>query len=284
MPTFPNFFETSEEARMRLRRTIVKYKDDFYHIMEVSNHRQDGKFRVYMEPLGRSYVGRDANPLLPEISVYGEPSINGQILDEYLDSMSGRPESEVGVIRKYASSKHFNKFRPFPLGNVNTKGGVIHCERSPTRNMHQGLLSEAVVSTRVSITPSTYDPFKCGYPSDQEAEHPVHNIDIKVYSPEFLSMLKGEYPSLTEVLTNLRDPDILNSGCAFHKDWSIMRGPAGTLFLCYKSSGVGQVFTGSVFGNSVSSVNLSREFEFLKEELEESGWFNTVNIAKDYYK
>ena len=86
MPTFPNFFETPEEARMRLRRTIVKYKDDFYHIMEVSNHRQDGKFRVYMEPLGRNYVGRDASPSLPEISVYGDPSINGQILDEYLDS------------------------------------------------------------------------------------------------------------------------------------------------------------------------------------------------------
>lgn len=268
MVAHKNFYETIQEARMRLRNTIVRYRDDFYYVLEVSDHMADGKFRVYMDILGCDRVGRDRLPGFPDQNGYESNSF-AKKLDDYIDK-----NPDCGLVRKYADSRHFYKFRPFPLGNVNTGGSVVFCERTPTRNMHQGLLQEAVMATNVSSTPPQYDPnSKSGRGIFSLHNHPLGNSSVNVLGDSFYSMLKGLYPSYEEVITNLRDPSILNKGCAFHRDYSVMRGPLDMLFLCHRHSGVGLI-------DKDNTLYLGSPHLFLKEELTELNLFNSIQIKE----
>lgn len=268
MVAHKNFYETIQEARMRLRNTIVRYKDDFYYVIEVGGHMPDGKFRVYMDQLGHNGVGYDRLPGFPSDGDYGVNSL----LKKYDKYIEDNPDS--GFIRKYADSRHFEKFRPFPLGNVNQQGTVVYCERSPTRNMHQGLLNEAILTTRVESVPARYDPNagrRIGGLGSSSV--PLGNGHVSYLSAEFYDMLLGLYPSYEEVVTNLRDPAIMNNGCAFHREYSVMRGPLDTLLLCYKHSGVGIIDTDN-------SVVIGNSHEFLREEMQELGVFSDIKIKE----
>ena len=265
MVAHENFYETIQEARMRLRNTIVKYKDDFYYVIEVGDHMLDGKFRVYMDQLGHGYVGYNRLVGFPS-GDFDERGVNiFHEYDEYIDS----PSSNRGFIRKYANSRNFEKFRPFPLGNVNQQGSVVYCERTPTRNMNQGLLQEAVLATQVVSAPY----YETGGAYRRQRSIPLGSGSVSSLSPEFYDMLRGLYPSYKEVVDKLRNPEIMNNGCAFHREYSVMRGPVGTLLLCYKHSGVGIIDTDN-------SVTIGSTHEFLRDEMQELGVFSDIKIKE----
>lgn len=269
MVAHKNFYETIQEAKMRLRNTIVRYREDFYYVIDVSDHMADGKFRVYMDELGHSRVGRDRLVGFPDGNGAFSPESFAKSLDKFIEK---NPES--GLVRKYADSKHFEKFRPFPLGNVNCNGSVVFCERTPTRNMHQGLLQEAVMCTNVQSAPPQYDPnARAGRGTYGVNNNPFGNSAVDVLGPHFYAMLRGIYPSYQEVVSNLRDPSILNKGCAFHRDYSVMRGPLDMLFLCHRHSGVGYIDNGN-------KLYLGSPHSFLKEELAELNIFDAIEIKE----
>lgn len=270
MVSHKNFYQTLQEAKMRLKGTIVQYKDDFYYVIHVSDHMSDGVFRVYMDRLGEGTVGRDLHRgSFPDENEYHyTPDSLGEQYDKWIDKNPGS-----GFIRKYVNSRHFNQFRPFPLGNVNYDGSVVHCVRTPTRNMHQGMLTQAVNSTRVRTAPTRAPATRRGLGFWASTEN-YNDSSMDCYSAPFHDMLKGLYPSYEEVIENLRDPSISNEGCAFGRDWSVMRGPIGLLILCYQDSGVGLI------DGDMRRLVISKEHEFLTESVQELSIFNQITVKE----
>jgi hypothetical protein len=89
----------------------------------------------------------------------------------------------------------------------------------------------------------------------------------------------GNYPSFEDVVEKLRDPKILNIGVAFHREFSVQRGPLNMLFLCYRHEGIGILTT---FNHpSRPNVTLPKGFEFLRETLEELDIFNYISIKEE---
>lgn len=267
MVAHKNFYQTLKEAQMRLKGTIVQYKDDFYYVVDVTDHMSDGVFRVYMDRLGAGRVGLERyGGSFPNEHDYHHGTTMGEKYDKWLDKNPG-----ADFIRKYANSRNFNQFRPFPLGNVNYDGSVIHCVRTPTRNMHQGLLKEAVVATRVRTSPPLAPTRRVAFRSS--SEH-FNDSSVDCYGAPFHDMLKGLYPSYEEVVVNLRDSSISNDGCAFARDWSVMRGPIGLLILCYQDSGVGLI------DRDMRRLTISKEHEFLTESVQELSVFNQITVKE----
>lgn len=250
---FKNVYEDLQEAQKRLQRSIVKYKDDFYYVLKVLDH-EDGTYRVYMDELGHGDVGRGRLAGFPRVISnpfdFADEHYEKTEMDKYLKR---NPNS--GFVRKAINSRHFGKFAPFPLGCINGDSGeVFYAERSPMRNSAQGLLSNAPVIDKVTM----YDEF--------------YESSYSVYSDQFLMMLKGEYPSYQEVVEKLRDPEVINKGAAFSREWSVLRGPIGMLMLCNKGCAVG------VIGVNNDTVTLDPEKEYLKESIEELGLFKTITV------
>lgn len=241
MPKFKNFYETLQECSMRLRKTVVMYDSKPYYVYAVKGH-PDGKFRVYMDELGHGASPRDR---------YGRYLPGWDNTSEALDKFISSSKNKT-MIRKFATSRKFNRFRPFPLGNVNLEGSVIYCERSPTRNMHQGLIAEAIMSSPVSTSPNR----------DTKISRSL-NYCPSIFSPEFRDMLVGDYPSFQEVFKALQDPEVTNRGVAFHRHWSLFRGPAGSMVLCHKNEGVGLLVPG------LDKIMLGSNFKYLSETIEE---------------
>ena len=265
MPNFTNFYERIDEAQMRLRGTVVMYDEEPYYVLAVTDHKADGKFRIYLDPLSRGRSARDTFFDFPRLGDYHCP---GEVLDGWIDR---NPES--GVLRKYMGAAGFNKYRPFPLGNMNCDGTVYYCERSPTRNTTQGLRREAVVTMPVSVSPDVGSTGRRGY---YDAYTEGRGIGIDFYGNlEFYDCIKGSYPAFAEVVEALRDPTVTNNGAAFHREFSVFRGPLNMLFLCYQHQGVGQLYD---FNNV--SVRLSKDYAFLKEQLQELDLFSQILIQE----
>lgn len=262
MPQFPNFYERFEEAKMRLRHTIVMYDDEPYFVIAVTDHKADGKFRVYLDALSR---GKSAMYSFSDFPQYKDYHCPGEVLDAWI---SKNPDK--GVLRKFAGAAGFNKFRPFPLGNMNYQGDVFYNERTPTRNTYQGLRRESVISMPVSISP---DPRMGKSKSYYDAYTEGKNVLIETEnSLEFYDCIKGNYPTFAETLVALRDPEVTNKGAAFHREFSLMRGPLDMLFLCYQTQGVGRVTNN---GSSVM-LTLSKDYEYLQETLEDLKIFDKI--------
>ncbi len=273
-----NFYENVQEASMRLRKTIVMYEDEPYFVMAVSDHKVglDGKLRIYLDKLGYpSGLGRNRNPDLPPYQDMHHTEV-GPALDEWLNQPGNLNK---GILRRYLGAAGFNKFRPFPLGNMNTpEGGVVYCERTPTRNTFQGLRGEAIIGTNVSIAPDrasqpSKKPVYSNSSYNRGLLYPVDELSIPFYD-----CIMGNYPSFQDVIENLQDPEILNTGVAFHREFSVHRGPLNMLFLCYRHEGIGLLTT---FNHpSRPNVTLSKDFEFLRETLEELDIFNYISIKE----
>lgn len=258
MPQFINFYENIPEARLRLLNTVVTYEGHPCYVHWIAPH-EDGRFRIYVELLGvNGYgVGRDKFPNFPERPHYSE-STYAEALDQWIAA-----NTSSGVMRKFMSSAGFNKYRPFPLGNVNMNGEVIYTERRPTRQTIQGIRSDSVYCERVSPSPSV----------DGGGPFPkISRVHVDIYSSEFVDCVMGNYPTYQEVIENLRSPSCGNSGAAFHREFSVMRGPLKTLFLCYQSEGVGIIGIGD-------GLILDKDYEYLKEQIEELNVFPYINIG-----
>lgn len=103
-------YETLEDARMRLRNTVVLYEGQPVLIREIarSDKAGDDIFRV---------------------------------LFDNLPTKKGGVDFEEQAKRKYISSKHFD-IAPFKMGYVNSPNGAFFCSRIPNRMQKQGLCGE----------------------------------------------------------------------------------------------------------------------------------------------
>lgn len=247
----PNVYENVKEAMLRLRRTVVVYDGEPYVVLAITNHKADGIFRIYLDPTAKSSEQISVGRPEPEQYPAEHPG-----LGDYMDAwMTAHPNS--GVIRKQMNSPLFNKFRPYPLGMCNTKGGgCYYVERQPNRRTEQGLLSSMLQETPINLAPS---------------QPPRTRVNVDVYGKAFKDCIMGQYPSAQEVLTNLNDPDVVNDAAAFDRHFALVRGPLNMLFLAYKSDIIGVLPKGNF-----DMVRLGREFQHCKEVVENLGLFSAI--------
>lgn len=256
-----NFYENIKEADMRLTNTIITYDGDPYYVLCITDHKQDGILRMYLDPLGRESgqlviheMGNKGLQVPYEWYQDGPSSpTRGQKMDEFLDK-----NPDCGIIRKMMNSPLFNKFRPFPLGMVNYRGAVTYVERQPTRHTQQGLMSSMMSQIPIGLE-------KLG----NRRPNPVDMNGRDMYNT-----IKGLYPSVDECVKNLNNPDIANTAVAFDRHFAFVRGPLGILFLAYKHDIVGYLPHGDL-----SSVVLGIEFGHTKEVVSALGVFKEINFA-----
>lgn len=258
MAKYPNFYENLKEAHHRLLRTTVVYDDTPYSVVAITDHKKDNIFRVYLMPMEKTHHTinlwdylRAANP-------------DNHNLGPYIDKWMDENPSE-GVLRKHMNSPLFNKFRPFPLGMCNANGSVLFLERQPVRQKEQGLTPGMILETKVQVN----KPLFSKYGSSPNSG--LHNISIN--SKEFVSCVRGEYPSPMECLAGLKDPEVTNDGVAFDRNFAFLRGPIDTMFLAYKADVVGHMPHGDV-----SEVRLSKEHKYTKEVVEALNLFENINV------
>jgi hypothetical protein len=147
MKEHPNFYENVKEAMMRLRRTVVLYDGEPWVVLAITNHKPDGIFRVYLDPIGKDPNKNRQRPE-PEGFPPEHPGLGGY-MDTWIDE---HPDS--GIKRKQMNSPLFNKFRPYPLGMCNIKGsGCYYIERQPNRKTEQGLISSMLFETLITVAP-----------------------------------------------------------------------------------------------------------------------------------
>jgi hypothetical protein len=246
MKEYPNFYENVKEAMLRLRRTVVLYDGAPYSVVCITNHKSDGKFRIYLEP-----IGLDGSQDRPQLDNFPpeHPGI-GAYLDQWLAEHKNSP-----IIRKSMDSPLFNKFRPYPLGMCNYGTGAMYLERQPNRKTEQGLTASMLCETVLSLDPQ-----------------PIKRVgSISVYGKQFRDCVLGKYPSAMECLQNLLDPDIENTAVAFDRKFGLVRGPIDMIFLAYKGDIVGVLPR-----NNFSEVRLGRDFKHVKEVAAELGLFQII--------
>lgn len=256
MREHPNFYENIKEADIRLRGTVVLYEGNPYYVLCITDHKPDGIFRMYLDPIGaeKGMCIHRFHDMPHEMFLEGGES-RGSLMDKW---MLKYPDS--GLMRKMMNSPEFNRFRPFSLGMVNKSGSVIYLERQPTRHTQQGLTQTMMNQTRLSVA----GPIPPG----------LSRGAVDLVSRELASTIKNEYPTLQECLDNLKDPNITNEGAAFHREFAIMRGPLDTFYLAYKHDIVG------ILPNSdTSTVRIAQKFSYTKEVVAELNVFSSIVIG-----
>lgn len=245
--TYPNFYENVKEANLRLRGTVVLYDGFPYYVAAIAGGHADGIFRVYMEPLGDKMNCNSGNPM--PVTMY--PVEHTAIMQFFDEWMKANPSP---IIRKQMNSPLFNKFRPFPLGMVNTDGRTYYTERQPTRKTEQGLTMSMIQESRINIS-----------------EQGPGRGSVPFFSEVFRDAIIGVYPSPQECVNNLVDQNVMNDAVGFARHFALVRGPAQTIFLGHKSSVIGVLPD-----NNLSTVRLSKKAVHLKETVAELNLFNQI--------
>lgn len=256
MADYVNFYQQINEANMRLRGTVVLYDGDPYLVMVVSDHKSDGIFRLYLDPLPSQEGGR-LECLQNEINYqdYDEPFESGRYLDEYLSDV---PSSRI--LRKKINSPLFNRFRPFPLGMCEVSSGMggkrvtTFTQRRPTRRVEQGLTSNMVLNEIVSLEP-------------QNQEGGIY-FPPYIYSYSFRNTIKGVYPTIDEAISSLSP---VRSSIPFSREMAVCSGPVGLTYLFYKDEVVGVLPEGNT-----SVLHLDRRFNYTKEAISEMKLFKEI--------
>lgn len=254
MAEYKNFYETVKEAMMRLKDTVVLYDGKPYYVLTICDHKGDGIFRIYLDELGRSDGPAHHRHSIPydwHDEVGGMS--RGEKMDQWLEK-----NPDQGVIRKMMNSPKFNKFRPFSLGMCNYGGSTFYLERSPTRYTQQGLINAMV---------NYYELMSSG------GKQIVRRGIPELTSAEFAKTVVGDYPSAKECITNLRDPEVVNTAAAFNRNFAFVKGPIGLLFLAYKFDVIGYMPYGDL-----SRVNIASEFRHTKEVVEELKLFEDIRV------
>lgn len=252
MANYPNFFENHEEAHRRLYNTVVTYDGEPYYVNFIAPH-SDGIFRVYLSKICNEAVST-AGPDWGTVA-----GVSAAAAIKYLDEFMAK--SKYPMIRKMMNSPKFNRFRPFPLGMLNTHndsetGGVFYLERTPERRTTQGLSTNSIIVHRVNL----------GRGSRKQVLMPV-----RMFSDDFRDCIMASHPSFQEVVENLRDPEVVNEGAAFARDFAVVRGPLDLLFLCHKTKTVGLIE-----GDKTFRLRLDKTCKHLTEAAQELGVFYSV--------
>jgi hypothetical protein len=246
----PNFYESLDEAIIRLLRTVVLYDGEPFYVLALANHMTDNIIRIYLDPIGVKEKRRS----LPELDNYQPNSASvGPLLDAYMETEAGK---KAGLLRKQLNSPLFQKFRPFPLGMCNTKTGAVYLERQPQRQTQQGLMRNMVLEHRISLDNSSSK----GY-----------GPNVSLFGEEFKACVMGDYPSPQTVFKALLDPSVANNSLGFHRHFALVRGPIDMLFLAYKQDVVGVLPVGDF-----SMLRLGRKFQHVREAVFELGLFSSI--------
>lgn len=257
MVAYTNFYETIQEARMRLDETIVLYDDEPYHMLCIADHKPDGVFRAYLDPVVDNGTPYHLLHRVP-YDWMDEPGMSkGEKMDQWLESSDGKSSP---VLRKMLNSPKFNKFRPFALGMMNSKGRALYVERSPTRHTQQGL-------TGAGLTAQAFDLVEV--PGGREKQK--GSVSIGMRTPGLYSTIKGAYPDIDLTLTKLTDDSVSNTSTAFHREFALVRGPMNILFLSYKGEIVGYL----PFSNT-NEVKVGTNFNYVKEAVDELCCFDKI--------
>lgn len=249
MADYVNFYENIQEASMRLKNTVVLYDGLPYYVLNICDHKSDGIFRVYLEPIGdpdKMEVNSMSNP--PPFNAYPpEGSSQGKMMDDW---MKANPNSRL--LRKQMNSPLFNKFRPFPLGMCNVDGLLAYIERQPTRKVEQGLTQQMLMSHQIRFGANK------------------NMLTVNLLSDSLKATILGDYPDPSLCLEAMKDPSISNEGVGFHREFALVRGPIDMIFLAYKTDIVG-VLTEGTFAR----LKLSKKFIHAKEAI------STLHLFKD---
>lgn len=254
MASYPNFYENVEEANFRLQSTIILYDDEPYYFLTAADHKDDGIMRAYLDPLPADPSERPEHYNTPvPYTWYEEYEITrGEKMDQYLEQNKGKTK----IIRKMMNSPKFKKFRPFPLGMCNLGLDCWYVQRQPRRSHLQGLCDEMLYS-------------KCCSLNEPKSKYTLSGARPTV--GVLYNTIKGIYPSYEECYENFRQGNISNNSVGFHREFAISKGPVGILCLVYKEDTVG-VITGK------KSLQLSNEFHYTREVIEELNIFDSIGI------
>lgn len=249
---YPNFYENIQEARARLLRTVVLYDGYPYYTMAITDHKPDGIFRVWLEPIDLPEAA------LPIRQITMNNHVDNPQLGKMLDAELNK-HPDCGVLRKHMNSPKFNRFRPFPLGMCNVGTQVFYVERQPIRpKMEQGLVKSALYETLIT--------------AGSRQDNPKRGIDtVDMYSGSFIDCILGDHHDAYTVLAALLNPRIANDAHAFHREFALVRGPVGMIFLAYRSDIIGVLPY-----NDFQRVKLGDEFRHCREVVEELELFSTI--------
>ena len=198
-------YESSEDAKLRLRHTVVLYNGEPVYIQDVKagNGKPDDILRVLFQPLPTTPPGG-----LARGDVFGRRRL--------VMPPEPAPAPAEDIQRKYISSKHFD-IAPFRLGYVNAKTGAFYCQRLPNRVQKQGLCSEN---------------FR-GFDNHKDAV----SFQAFLSCPETPEMVAGKYPTLDQALACLKKV----ASIAFDRDFCLVRDEVipDLIYLYYKGDKVG---------------------------------------------
>lgn len=252
MKLYPNFYENAAEAQIRLKQTVIMYDGLPYYCLCLGSH-PDGIIRLYLDPIGHPQGGLIYRT--KGIPLDYPPSETCEAMDGWIKA---NPELTKEVVVAKMDSPLFNRFRPFPLGMANFSGKVYYLERTPRRpNTQQGCTARMVMQTKLTSE------------GNAGMTHIGHEI---LQSAMFKDCVLGQYLPPAEALKGLLDPDVLNQGVAFTRDFAFLRGPVKTIFLAYKTDIIGKV------DPEKPRVTLLAEFLHTKECIEELSFFKDIRI------
>lgn len=244
-----NFYENLTEAIARLRGTVVLYEGSPFHIWTITDHKGDGKFRVYMSPI-EDVRSINCSPLNQVPHGYDQMGI---LMDQFMEA-----NPNLRIERKMMNSPSFNRFRPFPLGMCNTGPVATYVERLPARpKMEQGLKGDMLQEVFLTAGGASTKPRR----------------GVEIYSKTFRDCIIGEHPSPSTVLERLKSDKVENESVAFHRYFALVKGPIGSIFLAYKMDVVA-----CLPNEDFSSVRLGKEFAHLKEVVQELNLFPSVGV------
>lgn len=248
MPEFPNFYENTKEANLRLQHSVVLYDKEPYMILCITEFEKDDILRVYMQPVGNTADTSNSPAEWP-----GPPQEKSTLMDQWVAA-----NPKAGVLRKHMNSPHFNKFRPFKLGMCNIKTKTVYTERHPQRQTQQGLTQQMLMQKQLRM----------------EGRGGPNDVNAQIMSKELRDTIMGVYPDPYTCLEQLKNPDIENEAAAFHREFALVRGPIGTLFLGYKSDVVA-----CLPNSDFKALRLPKANAHLREVIEEMSLFESITVT-----
>ena len=251
---FTNFYETIDEARIRLDQTVVLYDGEPYYVLCICRHPGDDIFRMYLDPYQADGLLWSKNNYVP-YEWHDEPGMTKmQKMDEFLNEYKNK---SCPIIRKMMNSPLFNKFRPFSLGMGNGGGKAGYIERSPVRHTQQGLTGSMLTRKEFDLVVDRQDRSL--------------GPKVSLFNPQVHSAITGRYPDVDTVLSNLTDKKISNSSVAFHREFAVVRGPLNLLFVAYRGE-----IVGFLPNNNTSQIKITDEYNYVKEVVDELHVFNAI--------
>lgn len=250
---YPNFYESIQEAKRRLHNTVVCYDGFPYFVLAITDGWADDIFRIYVEPLcDRDQSLINVKPFGNMGKSHGDYPDCKHDVEHYMQNNPDKP-----VFRKQMNSPKFRKYRPYPLGFVNYEGNAVFAERTPTRRSEQGMTSHSIV------------PYNVEMQLDMRMKN--SHVVIPLQCEQLSACIRGVYPDIQDCIEGMNNPAFGNPAVAFDRNFAVVRGPIGMLFLAYKTDVVGVLPN-----HDTSLLRLGTHFKHCREVIETLSVFGRI--------